>query len=75
MTIKKYYTVERMIDGNWFFDNIHTNKKDAVKEYNETKKWYADKEGKTIRLVKNTDETEKKTNKMVMKEEFVGIDK
>ena len=48
---------------------------DAVKEYNETKKWYADKEGKTIRLVKNTDETEKKTNKMVMKEEFVGIDK
>ena len=70
--IKKWYSVECMIDGNWFFDNIHTNKKDAVKEYNETKKWYENKDGKMIRLVRNVDESETKTNKTVLCEEFVG---
>ena len=69
---KKWYSAEKMIDGVWLFEKFRTNKKDAVKDYKEMKKWYTGKKGMFIRLCRNFDESEVKTNTTVLMQEWVG---
>ena len=54
--LKKYYTVDKIIQGRWFSAALRTNKRDALKEYRELKQWYAGKPGRFIRLVKTAGE-------------------
>ena len=50
MKAKKYYCIEKYLQNFWWIENTFTNKKLALKEYNELKKWYSNKPGKKIRL-------------------------